>query len=143
MKNKKVLIGFLLVVLLSLTVVSAADINNLKMPDGFENTGTGMYNQKDPLTNGGTGFNIIISKYTDSALKDWTTNDTDYTVTKTGGIYWYTDVGDEGVIEVFELDGEKYIGVFSATSKTNFNTDKAFEYMTEFNKLNNVKQVSV
>lgn len=139
---KKIIITLLLL-LLTIGIVTAADIGNLKVPDGFESDGNGMYNQKNPLTNGGTGFNIFIYKYTDSDFKEWTTNSDDYTVNKTADIYWYTDIGDEGVIEVFELDGDKYIGVFSATSNTNFNTDQAYEYMMEFNKLNNVKPVSV
>ena len=139
---KKIILT-ILILSLTIGIVAATDINKLKMPDGFENTGNGMYNQKNPLTNGGTGFNVIINKYTPESFKEWSVNDTDYTVNKTGDLYWYTSSGDDGVIEVFELDGEKYYAVFSATSNTNFNTDKAFEYMSEFNKLNNVKPVTV
>lgn len=139
---KKIIITSI-ILLLTIGIVIAADVESMKMPDGFESTGSGMYSQKDPLTNGGTGFNVAIYEYTDSDFADWTTNHTedDYTVTKTGSLYWYTDMVDEGVIEVVEIDDTKYIVVFSATSKADGGVDQAYEYMMEFNDLNNAKVV--
>lgn len=141
--KKWIIIGVLLV--LTIGVAAAADIEKLKMPDGFESTGGGLYSQKDPWTNGGTGFNVIISEYTDSEFKEWTTNNTEdkYSVVKTGGYSWFTDssMKEDGIIEVGEIDGVKYIIVFYATSKAKGGVDQAFEYMMEFNKLNNVKLI--
>lgn len=141
--KKIILIGLLLV--LTIGVVSAVDIEKMKMPERFESTGGGLYSQKDPFTNGGTGFNVAIYNYSDSTFKEWTTNDTDYEVNKTGDIYWYIDKTskDEGIIEVVEMEGQKLIVVFSATSLAKGGVDQAFEYMLEFNKLNNVKAISV
>ena len=141
--RKWIILGVLLV--LTIGVAAAADIDKLKMPDGFESTGGGFYHQIDPWTNGGNGFNVIISKYTDSDFEDWTTNNTEdqYSVIKTGGLYWFTDsfMKEDGIIEVGEIDGEKYIIVFYATSNAKGGVDQAYEYMMEFNDLNNVKLI--
>lgn len=141
--KKWIILGVLLV--LTIGIAAAADIDKLKMPDGFESTGGGLYHQVDPWTNGGNGFNVIISEYTDSEFEEWTTNSTEdqYSVVKTGGYYWFTDsfMKEDGIIEVGEIDGVKYIIVFYATSKAKGGVDQAFEYMMEFNKLNNVKLI--
>ena len=59
---KKIIIGILILFLL-MGIVVATDINNLKMPDGWESINSGSYHQKDPLTNGGNGHNMMIQKW--------------------------------------------------------------------------------
>ena len=144
--NKKIIITILMIALLTLTIVSAVDLGNLKMPKDFKNTGSaGMYSQQD--SNGaGTGFNAAITKYTDSDAESWLKNDTSdgYVVIKKGDEYWYTSESDAGVVEFGEVDGEKCIIVFSTPHVlSSDDISKCYDYMMEFNGLNNVKPVSV
>ena len=141
--KKLIIIGVLL--LLTIGVATAADIDKMKMPEDFESTGGGLYRQVNHWDNGGTGFNVVIVECTDSNLQEWTTNNSDfeYSVTKTMDIYWYTDMDIQGVFEIVEIDGEKYIVDFSASSKADGGVDQAYKYMMEFNDLNNLKPISV
>lgn len=141
--KKLIIIGVLL--LLTIGVATAADIDKMKMPEDFESTGGGQYRQVNHWDNGGTGFNVVIVECTDSNLQEWTTNNSDfeYSVTKTMDIYWYTDMDIQGVFEIVEIDGEKYIVDFSASSKADGGVDQAYKYMMEFNDLNNLKPISV
>ena len=141
--KKLIIIGVLL--LLTIGVATAADIDKMKMPEDFESTGGGQYRQVNRWDNGGTGFNVVIVECTDSNLQEWTTNNSDfeYSVTKTMDIYWYTDMDIQGVFEIVEIDGEKYIVDFSASSKADGGVDQAYKYMMEFNDLNNLKPISV
>lgn len=135
-----------IILLLTIGIVAAADLNNLKMPKDFKNTGSaGMYSQQD--SNGaGTGFNAAITKYTDADADSWLKNDTSdgYVVMKKGSEYWYTSQSDAGVVEVGELDGERYIIVFSTPHVlSSDDIGKCYDFMMEFNGLNNVKPVTV
>lgn len=141
--KKIIIIGLLLV--LTIGVVTAADIDHMKMPDDFESTGGGQYRQVNTYNNGGTGFNVIIVECTDTNFHDWTTNDTDldYGVIKTGNLYWYTYMDTKGVFEIVNIDDEKYIVDFSATSLAEGGVDQAYDYMMEFNDLNNLEPIAV
>lgn len=140
----KKILTITVILLLAVTIVAAADVGNMKMPADFKSTGTGMYNQQDS-NGGGTGFNAAVYKYTDTDFQEWTTDDpTDnFKVTQNGDYYKYTSDADEGVVEVVEIDGEKFIVVFSATSLASGGVSDCVKFMEEFNSLNGAKPVSV
>lgn len=143
---KKIIIGVLTLFLL-IGIVCAADINNLKMPNDWEPISNGTYHQKDPFTNGGNGHNMMIQKWTDSLKEEYCSNHTDenYLVKDYGNntmVYVFDE--DTGCFEVVEIDGEKYFVNFWYTKGSNIDeAAKTYDFMMEFNKLNNVQPIKV
>ena len=62
MKIWKILIGLSILFLL-IGMVSATDINNLKVPDGWEAIGGGNYHEIGDSPGSGNGHNMMIMEY--------------------------------------------------------------------------------
>lgn len=146
--KRKIIIGFTLL-LLVIGIAAATDVNNLKVPDGWKAIGGGSYHQQDPLTNGGNGQNMMIQKWDDSFKDEYFQNITAeqyFFVDKGDNTYMYTDGinKDSGSFEVVEIDGTKYFVLFSTVDDLNAEeVAKTYQFMTEFNKLNNLKPIEV
>ena len=143
---KKIIIGTLILFLL-MGMVVATDINNLKMPDKWESVSSGSYHQKDPVTNGGNGHNMMIQKWLDSFKDEWYNNNSAeaYAVKSYGeNTYVYADPDTTGCFEVVEIDGQKYFVNFWTVN--NMDVEKIADtslFMQEFNQLNNLEPVEV
>ena len=148
MKIGKILI-MIGILFLFIGIVSATDINNLKVPDGWKALGGGSYHEEGDSPGQGSGHNMMIQKWSDSFKDEYYQNNTDeqYTVTDTGGnTFMYIDDlnHDAGSFEVVEIDGQKYFVLFSTTD--NMDVEKIADtsgFMQEFNKLNNLEPVEV
>ena len=142
---KKIIIGILILFLL-MGMVVATDINNLKMPDKWESVSSGSYHQKDPMTNGGNGHNMMIQKWLDSFKDEWYNNNSAdaYAVKSYGeNTYVYADPDTTGCFEVVEIDGQKYFVNFWYTHPEKLDESaKTYDFMMEFNKLNNLKPIA-
>lgn len=147
-KILKILIGITIIFLL-IGTVTATDINKLKVPDGWENCGDGDYHQKDPWTNGGTGHNMMIQKWSDGLKDEYYNNITseDYAVAeKENNTYVYVDGlnGDAGCFEVVEIDGVEYFVIFWYVDNNDIEkSSETYDFLLEFNKLNNLKPIAV
>lgn len=126
--------------------VFAADTNNFKTPDNFEDLGDGVYVlYKSDHKNADVILSIV--EYKEHDWNDYTTNDTknDYTVFKgENNTYNFVDgsVNEKGSFELIEFNGAKFIIDFSKTGIDNDNDfTVTFDKLIEFNKLNNVTPI--
>lgn len=132
----KILNIFLITGILFLFVgaVSATDINNPKLPDGWSKVKDGFY--KGPQE----GMLLSIVEKTDDS---WFQNNTDgYTYSETdSGSYVYVDEGMQtfGSFELIKVNGKEYI-VDMSDSSANYDRDmdKIAEDFEMFNLLNNI-----
>lgn len=144
----KIIIGITLLFLV-IGVAAATDINNLKVPDGWESVGGGSYHEIGDSPGMGSGRNMMIMEYNELNCEDFFENGTDdyYIFKNADGSYNYTDWvlnNDEGCFEVVEIDGTQYFLIFSSNLENDY-TGKPLVYdsMLEFNKLNNLKPIEV
>ena len=148
MKIWKIIIG-LSVLLLLIGMVSATDINNLKVPDGWKSLGDGSYHEEGESPGQGSGQNMMIQKWSDSFKDEYYQNNSDekYSVQDTGNnTFMYIDDMSQnaGSFEVVEIDGQKYFVNFWTVD--NMDVEKIADtslFMQEFNKLNNLEPVEV
>ena len=148
MKIWKIIIG-LSVLLLLIGMVSATDINNLKVPDGWKSLGDGSYHEEGDSPGQGSGQNMMIQKWSDSFKNEYYQNNSDekYSVQDTGNnTFMYIDDMNQnaGSFEVVEIDGQKYFVNFWTVN--NMDVEKIADtslFMQEFNKLNNLEPVEV
>ena len=136
----------LMIGLVMIGVVFAADAGNFKIPDKFEDLGNGVYVlYKSDHKNADVILSIV--DYNEHDWKDYTTNDTEnkYIIFKgEDNIYNFTDgsVDEKGSFELIDVNGTKYIIDFS---KTGIDNEKdftvAYNRLLEFNKLNNLTPV--
>lgn len=148
MKIWKIIIG-LSVLLLLIGMVSATDINNLKVPDGWKSLGDGSYHEEGDSPGQGSGQNMMIQKWSDSFKDEYYQNNSDekYSVQDTGNnTFMYIDDMNQnaGSFEVVEIDGQKYFVNFWTVD--NMDVEKIADtslFMQEFNKLNNLEPVEV
>lgn len=112
----------------------AANIDDVKLPDGFNK-------QSDHVAKNDK-YELSINKYIDDDNSILFKNDTEYKVIK-GEISNYTDKGvkHQGCLEVVEINGEKTVVEILYDGLSN--QDKCFEYLQEFNKINNLKPIEV
>lgn len=145
---KKIVIGTLFLFLL-IGITSAADINNLKCPDGWESVGGGSYHEIDESTGMGSGQNMMIEKWSDSLKDEYYQNSTEdqYTVIEdANNTFMYVDSLNQnaGCFEVVEIDGEKYFVNFWTADYTDSEeiADTTY-FMVKFNELNNLKSIEI
>ena len=122
----------LIIGLITIPTVCCALDNNPKVPDGFNKNSEFFY------SNGNYG--LTITKHNPETDKWLFNNDTDYTVNEYKDHVWkYTDklTKQVGVLEITE--DNIVVEVYCNGS----DVDKCYNYLMEFNKLNNVKPVSV
>ena len=146
----KIIIGTLLLFLI-IGIASAADVNNLKCPDGWEHVTKGNYRELGDTPNGpGSGRNMMAMEFTQANCGDYLENDTseNYFIFKNSdNTYNYTDWtlnSDEGCFEVVDIDGKQYFLVFSSNIENDYSGKlNIYETMLEFNKLNKLTPVQI
>ena len=147
MKTKIIILA--LILLLTIGIVTATDTNNLKVPDKWESLGNGNYHEIGDSTGSGSGRNMMIMEFTDANCNDFFENGTDdyYIFQNTDNTYNFTDWivnNDEGCFEVVEIDGKQYFLLFSSDISNDYDNDLTiYDVMLEFNKLNNLKPITV
>lgn len=130
---KKIITAALLLFLL-MGICFAANINDVKLPDGFTK-------QSDHVAKNDK-YELSINKYTAEDKDILFTNGDGYNVI-TGEVNKYTDkqVKHEGCFEIVEINGEKTIVEVYYDGLSN--QDKCVEYLNNFNELNNLKPIEV
>ena len=130
---KKIITAALLLFLL-MGICFAANINDVKLPDGFTK-------QSDHVAKNDK-YELSINTYTDDDKDILFTNGDGYNVI-TGEVNKYTDkqVKHEGCFEIVEINGEKTIVEVYYDGLSN--QDKCVDYLNNFNELNNLKPIEV
>ena len=130
-------------------IVSATDIDNLKVPDGWKSIGGGSYHEEGDSAGQGSGQNMMIEKWSDSFKDEFYQNNTDeqYTVIEDGNhTFMYIDDLNQmaGCFEVVEIDNEKYFVNFWTVEYRNSEeiADTSY-FMVQFNELNNLEPVEI
>lgn len=133
---------FLVLSLMMIGAVSAADITSFTAPDDFEDLGDGVYVIYDSLKNPDKILSVV--NYTEHDGEDYLTNDSEnnYTVFEgENNTYNFVDgsMDEQGSFELIEVDGAKFIIDFAKSGIDGANDfNDTFQYLMEFNKLNNV-----
>lgn len=131
---KKIAISLILLIL-AVSVVSAIDMEDMKVPDGFEKSSSNCFEKGK--------FELNIAPYSDSN-KDLVFEDEDnYKISEySSNIYTYVDklVKHAGAVEVVEINGEKYL-VECLKEDTISDESSAYRYLTEFNSLNDLTPI--
>ena len=144
----KIIIGVLLIFLV-IGIAAATDVDNLKVPEGWESIGDGSYHEIGDSPGEGSGRNMMIMEYTDSNCNEFFENGTDdyYIFKNDDGSYNFTDWTvnrDEGCFEVVEIDGNQYFLFFSSNIDNDYSSELSiFDVVLEFNKLNNLTPIEV
>lgn len=130
---KKIITAALLLFLF-MGICFAANINDVKLPDGFTK-------QSDHVAKNDK-YELSINTYTDNDKDILFTNGDGYNVI-TGEVNKYTDkqAKHEGCFEIVEINGEKTIVEVYYDGLSN--QDKCVDYLNNFNELNNLKPVEV
>ena len=129
----KKMVIFLVILLLSIGIVSAAKLSDVKTVNGFTTKSDNF------ATNG--DFGLSVGKYDKSS--DYNIlfkNESGYSV-KVSDISNYTDKisNNVGCMEIVEINGEPtLIEIYCNGSDIN----KCNDYMLEFNKINNLKPIN-
>ena len=140
------------ITLLSLLVgmVVATDVNNLKVPDGWEAINDHTYHEKGSDPGAGSGRNMMIEKWYDGLKDEYYNNISEehYRVIDNGdNTFDYSDAmnDDYGCFEVVEINGEKYFVIFFNMMESDFDSVNVstHDLIMEFNKLNNLKPIEV
>lgn len=144
------IIATISILFLLIGVVSATDIDNLKMPDGWKAIGGGSYHEEGLSPGQGTGRNMMIQEMFDDLKEEYFVNHTDedyYAYPNTDNTFNYTDGmnSDYGCFEVVNIDGKDYFIVFSTNIDYELEegSPTTYDLMLEFNKLNNLEPVEV
>lgn len=130
-------------------IVSATDIDNLKVPDGWKSLGGGSYHEEGDSAGQGSGQNMMIEKWSDSFKDEFYQNNTDeqYTVIEDGNhTFMYIDDLNQmaGCFEVVEIDNEKYfVNFWTVDYRNSEEIADASYFMVQFNELNNLEPVEV
>ena len=145
MKSSKIILAALILIC-AIGIVAAADIDNMKVPDGFEAIGSGGYLNEENIQ-----INIETESFHDKGvddLGDYLENDTDdkYTVVpgKINNTFNFTDgVNDVvGLVELVEIDNETWcIHVLCFDELNESNLDAFTEALEEFNKVNDLTPI--
>ena len=125
----------LTVLILAVGIVSAVDMTDMKVPNGFEKYSSNCFEKDD--------FELNLAPYSDSDKGLIFEDDEDYTVSEySSNIYKYTDklVKNVGAVEVVEIDGDKYL-VECVKKDTTTEDSSVYDYLTEFNSLNDLTPI--
>lgn len=140
MKTKIVIIGIIL--LFTIGIVAATNIDDFKVPDGYNNLNDGVASYTTNMDR-----MIYVEKVTGDYKTDWFTNTSDMTVINVGdNIYSYEDtvLDTYGYQEIVEIDGDTYMVSFDQDSKLSPSEQNSFlDDMKEFNKLNNLEPMEI
>ena len=130
-------------------IACATDVNNLKVPDGWKAIGGGSYHQEGISSGSGNGQNMMIQKWDDSLKDEYYQNissENYFVIDMKNNTFMYTDGANQvsGSFEVVEIDGDKYfVNFMTVDDLDSQEVAKTYQFMTEFNKLNNLKPIAV
>lgn len=142
---KKILLCLILSLFL-IGCVSAANLPNFIMIDGFNDTGDGIFLKYD--SNKKVEQTFFILEYNEHDAGDYLLNDTDYGYTvfnNTNDTYNFVDekLKEKGSIELIELDGKRYIvESWDAIKGDDHDFTGTFNNLLQFNKLNNITPIN-
>lgn len=125
----------MIVLILAVGFVSAMDIEDMKVPDGFKKSSSNCFEKGD--------YELNLAPYSNSDKGLVFEDDDDYSVSEySSNIYKYTDklVKNAGAVEVVELDGSKYL-VECVKKDTASEDSSIYSYLTEFNSLNDLTPI--
>ena len=132
----------ILILICAVGMVSAVELSDIKVADGFENLGAGNY------ANDANNINIdIINEKDVKPLKSIFENDTGVKYTtvpgKLNNTFNYTDGVNEqaGIDELVKINDKEYVIEFYAYNDDNVSIDKIYDALEEFNKLNNLTPI--
>jgi hypothetical protein len=137
MKTKIIIATILL--LLTIGLVAATTVDDFKVPNGYESKGNGAYLSKNP------GEGILILEYNTENVNDFIDNDMVKIQKGSDNIMTYTDseLSQHGAMEVFEVDGAKFIVLFWAGDNVGASDNELEAGLSNFNKLNNIEPIAV
>lgn len=144
----KIIIG-ILILFLTIGIVCATDINNLKCPDGWKAIGGGSYHEEGDSPGQGSGRNMMIQKYDDSFKEEFFNNvssDRYYVFSNGDNTFNFTDGSnqDSGCFEVVEIDNTKYFLIVSIVDSADIKDGlTSYDFLLNFNKLNNLEPIAV
>ena len=130
----KIIIGMLLLFLM-IGVCFAANVNDFKGPNGWDNKGNGAF--LGPVL----GEGILVMEHNDENVKDYLDN-VNVAIKKDNDsimIYNDSDLSQHGAMEVVEKDGSKFIVQAWAGDEAKVDDAALKTTLQEFNKVNNVK----
>ena len=140
MKTKIILATIIL--FLTIGIVFATNIDDLKVPDGYNNLKDGC----SAYTTNGDRM-IYVEKVSGDYKTDWFTNNSDYTVIPMeDNIYSYEDTSLEiyGFEEIITIDGDDYMVSVNQNSKLSPSEQTQYlKDLHEFNELNNLEPVEI
>lgn len=125
----------LIVLIITVSVVSAVDFEDMKFPDGFEKYSSNCFEKDD--------YELNLVPYSDSDKDLIFEDDDDYTVSEySSNIYKYTDklVETVGAIEVVKIDDDTYL-VECVKKDTTSEDSSVYDYLIEFNNLNDLTAI--
>ena len=140
MNKIKIILASLLIIIVCVGIVVAANVDDFTFPAPLTKTASGVYND-------GTGQNILVVEFTDENKESWLTpSSTNIIEEKENNTYQFeeTELDEYGWIEVIEHNGDKYI-VISWTPHTDNPTyqDATHENLIKFNELNHIEPITI
>ncbi len=137
----KILIA-MLILFLAIGIVAATNIDNFKVPDGYNNLKDGCA----AYTTNGDRM-LYVEKVLGDYKTDWFTNTSDMKVSDVGNnTFFYEDKSLEtyGYQEIVMIDGDTYMVSINQNSKLSPSEKTAYlKDIQEFNKLNGLEPVEV
>lgn len=132
----------ILILICAIGMVSAAEISDIKIADGFENLGDGNYE------NDANHIKLdIMDKKDVNPIKDVFKNDSSVKYTLVAGklnnTFNYTDGVNEqaGIVELVKINDKEYVIDCYAYNNDTVPLDKIYDALEEFNKLNDLTPV--
>ena len=142
---KKILV-ILILSLFLIGFVSAVELPNFTLPDGFDDVGDGIFIKYDSSKK--PNQTLAIIEYTEHDAGDYLLNDTDYGYTvfnSTNDTYNFVDskLKEKGTIELIEIDGKRFIvESWDALDGDDLDFTVTFNNLLQFNKLNNITPIN-
>lgn len=138
---KKILLCLILSLFL-IGCVSAIDLPNFVMMDGFDDAGDGVYLKHD--SNNNVEQKFFILKFNEHDAGDYLLNDTKYgynVFNSTNDTYNFVDekLKEKGSIEIIEVGGQRFIiESWNDIKGNDHDFTVTFNNLMQFNKLNNI-----
>ena len=142
---KKIIVCLILSLFL-IGFVSAVELPKFNVPDGFNDTGDGVFIKYDSFKK--PNETLAVIEYTEHDAGDYLVNDTKYGYTvynSTNNTYNFVDkkLGEKGSIELIEIDGKRFsVESWDKLEGDDLDFTVTFDNLMEFNKLNNITPIN-
>lgn len=126
----------ILLILLFITgIVTAAEVNDFKINEGFQKQSDNLAVKDD--------FELTVNEFTEDNYNQLFKNDTGYTVNTQNNISNITDneFNTVGCLEIIEYNNEKIIIGFDYIGTDTNKIKDCYDALIEFNKNNNLKPI--